>query len=75
MTYRVYGFEGETAPAQRRTTAERADPVREEPAPAVLRRASERTQSGSPLQNLYVQASGWRVALLEGHLGLVPYLF
>lgn len=50
-------------------------PVQEEPAPTVLRRASERTPRCSPLQNLNVQASGWCVALLEGHLGLVPYLF
>lgn len=29
----------------------------------------------SLLQDLNVQASRWCMALLEGHLGLVPYLF
>lgn len=45
MTWTVCGFEGEAAPALRRTTAERAgpEPEQEEPAPTVLRGASERT--------------------------------
>lgn len=75
VTSTVCGFEGEAALAQRRTTAERAGPVQEEPVPAVLRGGSERTQRCSPLQDLDVQASRWCVALLDGHLGLVPYLF
>lgn len=35
------GFGGEAAPAQRRTPAEKAGLVQEEPAPAVLRGGSE----------------------------------
>lgn len=57
-----------------RTTAERAGPGQEELAAAVLRVGSARTQGCSPLQDLNVQAPGRCVALLKGHLGLVPYL-